>query len=97
MLWSSSILTWKAGRPMGDSVKPLNMDQPAELSFSEKGNAALSLTDIIRFEHLSTALIFAVRTMHSSHRPNCRITTQSGNIYRWGDIPALYDTVKLMQ
>lgn len=71
------------------------MDEPAELSFPEKkGKVAVSLTDIIRFEHLSMALIFAVKTMHDSHRPNCMITTQSGSIYRWSDIPALYDTVK---
>lgn len=83
---------------VGESVKPLDMDEPAELSFSEKkGKVALSLADIIRFEHLSTALIFAVRTMHDSHRPHCMITTQSGSIYRWSDIPALYDTVKLAQ
>lgn len=81
---------------MGESVKSLDMNEPAELSFSEKkGKIVLSLADIIRFEHLSTALIFAVRTMHDSHRPNCTITTQSGNIYRWCDIPALYDSVKL--
>lgn len=94
LIWSPVVAT----RELNVSAGPLDMDEPAELSFSEKkGKIVLGLMDMIRFEHLSAALIFAVNTMHDSHRPNCMITTQSGSIYRWSDIPALYETAKLVR
>lgn len=81
---------------MNSRVEPVDLNEPAELSFNQKQKqGSLVAMDMIPFEQLSTALIYSVETMHDSHRPRCMITTRSGSIYRWNEIPTLYDSVKL--
>lgn len=86
----------KTGRIMNDRVEPVDVDEPAELSFNEKkGQGSLIAMDMIRFDRLSDALIYAVEKMHDSHRPGCMVTTRAGNIYRWGEITSLYEHIKI--
>lgn len=83
---------------MNNLVEPIDVDEPAELSFKEKkGQGSLIATDMIPFERLSAALTFAVETMHDSHRPRSMITTRSGNIYHWSEIRTLYNHVKRLK
>lgn len=81
---------------MNSRVQPVDLDEPAELSFKEKkGHGSLVAMDMIPFERLSSALIYAVEAMHDSHQPCCMITTQSGSIYRWSEILTLHDHIKI--
>lgn len=81
---------------MNDHIGPVDVDEPAELSFNEKkGQGSLIAMDMIPFDRLSAALIYAVETMHDSHRPRCMITAESGSIYRWSQITTLYGHVKI--
>ncbi|PSJ56672.1 hypothetical protein [Pseudaminobacter soli (ex Li et al. 2025)] len=81
---------------MNNVVEAVDEDEPAELSFNEKkGQGSSIATDMIPFGRLSAALIYAVETMHDSHRPRCLITTRSGSIYRWSQITALYEHAKI--
>ncbi|NGN45046.1 hypothetical protein G6N74_28730 [Mesorhizobium sp. CGMCC 1.15528] len=83
---------------MNNHVEQVDPDEAAQLSFNEKKpQGSLIATDMIQFDQLSAALIYAVETMHSSHRQRCMITTQSGSIYRWSEIPTLYSSVKTPQ
>lgn len=79
-----------------DRVGSVDADEPAELSFNEKkGQGSRIAMDMIQFDRLSAALIYAVETMHDSHRPRCMITTQSGSNYRWSQVTTLYEHVKI--
>jgi hypothetical protein len=76
----------------------VDLDEPAELSFKDKKRqGSLVAIDSISFDRLSTALIYAVETMHDSHRPRCIITTPSGCVYDWREIVARYGHVKISQ
>lgn len=80
---------------MNDRV---DLDGPAELSFKDKkGQGNLVAIDTLSFDLLSTAVIYAVETMHDSHRPRCMITTPSGGVYHWREIVDRYDLVKTSQ
>nr|WMC97372.1 hypothetical protein RAR13_01250 [Aminobacter aminovorans] len=73
-------------------------DEPSELSFKDKkGQGSLTAIGTISFDRLSTALIYAVETMHDSHRSRCMITTLSGSVYDWREIVARYDQLKISQ
>jgi hypothetical protein len=83
------------GSVMNNVAEAVDVGEPAELSFGEKkGQASPIATDMIPFSRLSAALIYAVETMHDSHRPRCLITTRSGSIYRWSQITTLYEHAK---
>ncbi|MER8388259.1 hypothetical protein NKH14_22560 [Mesorhizobium sp. M1380] len=81
---------------MSNKFEPTDLDEPAELSFGERGSSGtLVAMEMKQFDRLSAALRYAMEDLEEKHRPRCMITTKSSSVYHWDAIPTLYEHVKI--